>query len=140
MDPRHAAAWDRAMKLPLQITFRDMAPLPSLEAEIRRRVAKFDQWTSGVMSCHVVVEAEGIRHRQGHAYQFKLDLRLPGEEIMAGTHQRSEDPHVALRDAFDAMDRQLEDHARRRRGQTKHHAQPAGENREPLGDDEASAP
>ena len=32
------------MKLPLQITFRDMLPLPSVEPEIRRRAGKLDQW------------------------------------------------------------------------------------------------
>jgi ribosomal subunit interface protein len=109
------------MKLPLQITFRDMVPLPSLEPEIRRRVAKLDHWTNEVMSCHVVVEAEGSRHRQGHEYRVKVSVRVPDDEIVAGAHQGSEDVYVALHGAFDAMDRQLEDHVRRRRGQTKEH-------------------
>ena len=49
------------MKLPLQIVFRDIVPLPSLEPEIRRLAAKLDQWTPDVMSCHVAVESAANR-------------------------------------------------------------------------------
>jgi ribosomal subunit interface protein len=109
------------MKLPLQITFRDMLPLPSVEPEIRRRADKLDQWTLDVMSCHVVVDAEANRHRQGHAYRVQVSVRVPGEEIAAGAHHLDEDIHRAVGGAFDAADRQLEDYVRRRRGQVKLH-------------------
>jgi ribosomal subunit interface protein len=110
------------MKMPLQVTFRDMVPLPSLEPEIRRRVAKLDLWAPDVMSCHVVVEAEGNRHHQGHVYRVKVSVRVTDEEIVAGDHHRNENIELALHGAFDALDRQLEDHVQRRRGHTKRHA------------------
>jgi ribosomal subunit interface protein len=109
------------MKLPLQIVFRDLVPLPSLEPEIRRRAARLDQWTSDVMSCQVVVEAEGNRHHQGHLYEVKIIVRVPEQEIVVGDHHRNHDVMVALHGAFDAMDRQLEDHAWRLRGDVKKH-------------------
>jgi ribosomal subunit interface protein len=115
------------MKLPLQITFRDMVPLPSVEPEIRRRADKFDQWTPDVMSCHVVVEADGNRHRTGHCYRVRITLRVPDDEIAAGQHHLDEDIHRALHGAFDAADRQLEDYVRRRRGQVKLHRSVAEE-------------
>jgi ribosomal subunit interface protein len=110
------------MKLPLQITFRDLVPLPSVEPEIRRRAAKLDQWTPDVMSCQVVVEAEGNCHRTGHVYRVRIAVRVPDEEIVVGQHPLDEDIHRAIRGAFDAADRQLEDYVRRRRGQVKQHA------------------
>ena len=109
------------MKLPLQIVFRDLVPLPSLEPEIRRRAARLDQWTSDVMSCQVVVEAEGSHHHQGHLYKVMIIVRVPEQEIVVGAHHRNQDVMLALHGAFDAMDRQLEDHAWRRRGDVKHH-------------------
>ena len=109
------------MKLPLQITFRDMVPLPSVEPEIRRRADKLDQWTSDLISCHVVVEAEGNRHRTGHQYRVRITLRVPDGEVCVGQHHLDEDIHRAVRGAFDAADRQLEDYVRRRRGQVKLH-------------------
>jgi ribosome-associated translation inhibitor RaiA len=110
------------MKLPLQVTFRDLVPLPSLEGDIRRRAAKLEEFAPDLSSCHVVVEATGNRHHQGHRYLVKIDVRLPGEELFAGQHHGSEDIELAVRGAFDAMARRLEDHVRQRRGQVKQHA------------------
>lgn len=109
------------MKLPLQVTFRDMAPLPSLEGEIRQRAAKLEQFIPDLLSCHVVVEASANRHHQGHVYAVKIDVRVPGDEIFAGERQAHEQIEIAVREAFDAMTRRLEDYVRRRRGQVKHH-------------------
>jgi ribosome-associated translation inhibitor RaiA len=115
------------MKLPLQLTFRDLVPLPSLEEDIRRRAAKLEQFFPGLTSCHVAVEATGNQHRQGHRYAVRIDVRVPGEEIFTGEHHAHEDIAIAVRGAFDAMGRRLEDCARKRRGQVKQHVpQPSG--------------
>lgn len=109
------------MKLPLQVVFRDLVPLPSLEGRIRDKVAKLEQFLADPVSCQVAVEVAGNRHHQGHRYVVRIDLRVPGEQIVVGEHQGNEDIEVALRDAFDAMTRRLQDHVRRRRGQVKQH-------------------
>ena len=123
------------MQLPLQLTFRDMVPLPSLEPEIRRRAAQLDRFAGEVMSCHVVVESEGNRHRTGHEYRVKATVRVPDDVIVAGEHQGGPDVFVALHGTFDALDRQLEDYVRRRRGQTKQHAVVVHGRIESLSDD-----
>ena len=110
------------MMLPLQVTFRDLVPLPSLEPEIRRRVRKLEQFEPDLTSCHVIVEATANQHRQGHIYTVKIDLRAPGLELFAGEHHAHEEIELAVRGAFDAITRRLEDHVRRRRGQVKQHA------------------
>jgi len=46
--------------------------------------------------------------------------KVPGSEI-AVTREHDEDVQVALRDAFDAARRQLEDYAREKRGDVKRH-------------------
>ena len=55
--------------------------------------------------------------------------RLQGNELVVDrdpTQDHShEDPYVALRDAFDAMERRLESFTHRRRGEVKSHALPA---------------
>ncbi len=110
------------MKLPLQVSFRDMVPLASLDGEIRRRVAKLERFVPELVSCHVVVQASANRHRQGHVYAVKVDVRVPGDEVFTGEHQADEEVAVAVHGAFDAMTRCLQDYARRRRGQVKSHA------------------
>jgi ribosome-associated translation inhibitor RaiA len=111
-----------SMKIPLQIQFRDLMPLPSLEGEIRARVAKLEQFVPELTSCRVTVEAEGNRHHQGHRYVVRVDASVPGEEFVTGEHHGQEDIALAMHGAFDAMARRLEDYVRRRRGQVKQHA------------------
>lgn len=78
-----------------------------------------------IVSCHVVVEAPH-RHHQGGLYAVRVELGVPGEHIVAGRspaeHAAHADAHVAVRDAFRAVRRQLEDHIRRARGDVKSHA------------------
>lgn len=118
------------MQLPLQITFRHMEPSPALEARIRQRAEELDRFHPGIVSCRVVVEAPHRHHEQGKLFAVLIDVTVPGREIVVG-HEASgrrnhahEDAHVAVRDAFDAARRQLEDHARSRRGEVKQHAVP----------------
>lgn len=116
------------MRLPLQITFRHMDPSPALEARIRQRAEELDQFFDRITSCRVVVECANHRHQQGNVFEVHIDLIIPGREIVvghdSGASHAHEDPHVAVRDAFDSARRLLEDHARRRRGEAKLHAVP----------------
>lgn len=117
------------MKIPLQITFHNMDPSPAIESRIIERAAKLDHFHDRIMSCRVVVEAPHHHRHKGNLYQIRIDLKVPGKEIFAkgkpDTHDANEDIYVAIRDAFDAARRQLEDYARHRRGDVKHHEIPA---------------
>jgi len=108
------------MEIPMQITFHGLAHSPALEAVIRERAAKLDRFHPQVMSCRAVVE-EAARHKsQGKEFVVRLDIKVAGGEV-AVNRDRSEDAFVAVRDAFDAARRQLEDLARRQRGAVKSH-------------------
>jgi len=72
----------------------------------------------------VVVEIPHKHKQQGNLFDIRLDIRVPGEDIVLN-REMSEDVYVALRDVFDAARRRLEDHARRMRGDVKTHAPPA---------------
>lgn len=111
------------MILPLQITFRHMPPSPALEARIRTLAAKLDRFSAHIMRCHVIVEPPAHHKHQGSLYDFRIDITLPdGEIAIAHAHPADhahEDPYVALRDAFLAARRKLEDYERKRRGDVK---------------------
>lgn len=117
------------MKLTPIITFRNMEPSAALEATIREKVAKLDEFSHEIMSCRVMVEAEHRHHHQGNLYHVRVDLTVPGKEIIANRSPKerksNEDIYVAVRDAFDATRRQLEDYARTRRREVKAHETPA---------------
>lgn len=116
------------MQLPLQVTFRHMEHSDALEAKIRERAARLGKIYDRVMRCRVVVEQYSHRHRQGNLFRVRVDLAVPGGEIVASRahsdRHEYEDAYVASRDAFDAVERALEDFARRQRGEVKVHVAP----------------
>jgi cold shock CspA family protein len=116
------------MPVPLQITFKDMDPSPAIEARIREKAAHLEQFGRDLLRCHATVAALRGRGQQGKRWRVRVELFMPrGEVVVAregpkdGAH---EDVYVAMRDAFDAAVRQLEDRVRVLRGQTKHHEAP----------------
>jgi ribosomal subunit interface protein len=119
------------MRVPLQITFRHMDPSPALEARIRRKAAELDQFFDRITACRVVVECRHKHHQQGNLFDIHVDLSVPRSQLVAGRNHRvshaHEDVYVAVRDAFDAARRQLEDRIRALRDSAKR----AGAEREP---------
>jgi ribosomal subunit interface protein len=116
------------MRFPLQVAFRNMEPSAAIKATIRARAGKLEHFYDQIMSCRVVVEQHHRHQHQGNLFHVRVDLRVPDAELVAGRdpgeHHAHEDVYVTIRDAFDAMRRQLEDYARRQRGQVKVHETP----------------
>jgi ribosomal subunit interface protein len=108
------------MNIPLQITFRDMPPSPAVEDRIREKADKLGRFHDRIMGCRVVIEMVQRHKHQGKLHSVCIDLTVPGAELVAN-HAQHEDIYVAVRDAFQAITRQLEDHARRLRGDVKTH-------------------
>lgn len=112
------------MQIPLQITFQDLPHSDALEAAIRERAAKLDEFHPRLMSCRVVIGEKRRHKHQGRLFNVRIDLHVPGHEF-AVTRDNDEDVFVAVRDAFDAAKRMLEDVARLQRQDVKQHAPPA---------------
>ncbi|HUX90780.1 MAG TPA: ribosome-associated translation inhibitor RaiA [Gallionellaceae bacterium] len=108
------------MQIPMQITIRDVEHSEALEANIREKAQKLDEFFKHIMSCRVVVEMPHKHHNQGKQFNVRIDIGVPGNEIVVN-RDHSEDVYVALRDAFNAAKRQLEDYARKVRGDVKNH-------------------
>jgi len=108
------------MQIPLQITIRDMEHSDALETHIRDKANKLDDFFDRIMSCRVVVEMPHKHHHQGKHFNVRIDIGVPGSEIVVN-RDHAEDVYVALRDAFDSAKRQLEDYARKIRGDVKTH-------------------
>jgi ribosome-associated translation inhibitor RaiA len=108
------------MDLPVQITLRNLAHSPALEEMVRERAAWLARFHPHIVSCRIVVEQAGRHAQKGRPFVVRIDLKVPGGEI-AVDHQQSPDIVVAVREAFAAARRRLEDVARVRRGDVKTH-------------------
>lgn len=112
----------------LQISYRDVPATDAIEAKVRERAARLERYHDHIMGCRVMIESPHRRHHQGNLYHVRIDLTVPGGELVITRepteHHAHEDLYVAIRDAFDAAQRRLEDHARRQRGAVKTHEPP----------------
>lgn len=109
------------MQIPLKITMRNFPRSEALDERIRQKAAKLDEFHPNVTGCDVTVEEQRRHHRQGHWFNVRVVVHVPGQEIVVN-RDHDEDPQVALRDAFAAVLRRLEDVARIHRGDVKVHA------------------
>ena len=108
------------MQVPLQITTRGLEHSDALETHIREKAKKLDAFFDHITSCRVVVELPHKHHQQGNQYKVRIDIGVPGSEI-AINRDHAEDVYVALRDAFNAAGRRVEDYVRKLRGDVKMH-------------------
>lgn len=116
------------MTFPIDIRFHDLERSEAVEAAIAERATALGTFDPSIMRCRVVVERIKGRGHQGHLYAVRIDLHAPGEEIVIdrdpGKNHAHEDVYVAIRDAFDAARRRVEDAARRRGREVKEHEVP----------------
>jgi ribosome-associated translation inhibitor RaiA len=105
------------MNTPLQITYRDMDSSPSTDYVIREQFAKLERHYPNLVSCRVVVSAPTNKHVKGGHFQVAVDVGVPGKEFVAdrdsGLQASHEDCHSAVRDAFRAVLREVDDHSSR---------------------------
>jgi ribosomal subunit interface protein len=115
------------MQSPVQVTFRDIQSSAAVSAHVEKRAAKLDTFFDRITHCHVVVEAPIRNHKHGPRYHVRIDLRVPGKELVVTKtpQERKEELHAAVDDAFGDAERLLEDYARQLRHDTKTHLRPS---------------
>jgi cold shock CspA family protein len=111
------------MKVPLQVTFRHADRSEGVEARIRERAEKLDRISDQIMAGRVVVDLPQQRHRKGKIFHVRIDLSVPGRELVVNRdpllNHAHEDVYVAVEDAFDAMERILKEFSREIQGGVK---------------------
>jgi ribosomal subunit interface protein len=124
----------RLMATPVRIVFRDIPPSQALREVVEEKLEKLAQ-SHRIIGGEVAIETPHRTHHQGIHYRVRIDLQVPGAELVygrdAGNDGGHEDAYVAVRDAFDTMKRQLQKHEQRRRGDVKSHRDPQADKMDP---------
>ncbi|MCC6390257.1 MAG: HPF/RaiA family ribosome-associated protein [Bryobacterales bacterium] len=130
------------MILPVQVTFRNIKEVDTLEALVRNQAAALERYYPDIISCRVMVEVPS-HEPSGLFYHVRIDVTVSDEEIVVrrepSIYSALQDvqetrvrkkadlrhPHRAamrtIREAFKEMRRRIQDYARKRRLQTKRH-------------------
>ena len=115
------------MQVPLQIRFHNMASSEAIEARVRERAARLERFFDAIISCRVTIEAP---HKQPHrsTVGITIDIGVAGKEIVVKReerhHEARDDAYLVIGLAFDAAERQLEQHAQVIRHEVKSHDGP----------------
>ena len=130
------------------ITFRGLPHSDAIEAYVRERVTWLEQFHPRLQRCHVVIEVPHRHRHEGRHVHVAIEMHVPGADPIVVAHEASrhgglkdvegeelpkdaglDEAHrharVAVREAFDAARRRLEDVAREHRGAVKAHEVPA---------------
>jgi ribosome-associated translation inhibitor RaiA len=102
------------MHIPLQISLRGVAPSDALISGIRDKAQKLEHFYDRITGCRVALALDARHQHQGRQFSVHVGVKVPGGTIEV-TREHDKNLHVALRDAFDAARRQLEDYAREKR-------------------------
>jgi ribosomal subunit interface protein len=105
------------MQVPLEISTRLIQLSPALEADLRKRAARLERYYDRITSCRIAVERPSNHHNEGGPYRVRVDITVPGSELVA--NKEADDLNAAIRDAFQAAERQVDEYSQRRRGDVK---------------------
>jgi cold shock CspA family protein len=113
------------MNFPLQIAFHNLEGNDAIEARVRELAEGLESLHDRIQSGRVVIDLPHRHHREGNPYNVRIDLKVPGAEIVVKRDPTQSGEYLdldsALLEAFDDARRQLEDHARKARGHVKTH-------------------
>ncbi len=114
------------MEIPLQITTRNIELSEPTRDDLKRRADKLDTFFNRIMRCRIAVEVPHRYKKQAMnvvEYNIRIDMTVPGREIVI-KNKPNKDLDIAIRDAFEAAQRKLEDYVRKMRGDVKRRETP----------------
>lgn len=114
------------MQIPAKITFHNLDASAALEARVLEKIAKLDRRIQGLVSCNVMVEAAHHHQQKGRLYSVRIDVTLPGGQLVVSHHpgknpKKHDKVFAAMNNAFLAIERQLARFKAQSRQEVKQH-------------------
>ncbi|MFN3075593.1 MAG: HPF/RaiA family ribosome-associated protein [Alphaproteobacteria bacterium] len=116
------------MEIPLQISFHGLDHSDAVEERVRKKIKRLETLFDKIVSCRVVITVHhrntDSAHHKGEPFHIRVTLIVPGDELVVNRDPKEihehEDIGKALRDAFDTVERQLQEYvARHRRSEVR---------------------
>ncbi|MCI4679164.1 cold shock domain-containing protein [Rhodoblastus acidophilus] len=117
------------MQTPPEVAFHHFEPSDAVRAEVARQLERLEKFSDRITSCHFAV-TKNARRQHGDLFHVALRVAMPGRKDIVVDKSHGDAPEhehalVAVRDAFDAAIRQIEDAMRDLRDKVKLHEAPA---------------
>jgi len=112
-----------------ELSFRNLERSEFIEKNVIERCKRLELLSDEITHFHVVLSAPHQHQRKGNHFEVHVCLKVPGTELAVahntGGSDAHEDFYVALRDAFNAIERKLTRWKEKRRRDVKAHSRPS---------------
>lgn len=105
------------MKSNAEVVYRDLDASPALNATISKRIDKLHRYSNDILHSRVVLDSPHKHKHKGKLYRASIEVDIKGAPLAVSNDDQS--VHIAVRDAFETMERQLKK-ASEKLKQTKH--------------------
>lgn len=94
-----------------QVLFRNIDHSDAVQEAVLKRVEKLERFNDQIHSMRVILESPHNNHHKGKVYHVGVEALIPNHDIVVSHDQHDkhehEDIYVAIRDAFNAVERRL---------------------------------
>lgn len=94
-----------------QIVFHNIDQSDAIAEAVNKRISKLERYCDEVISGRVVLDCPHNNHHKGKVYSVGLEIHTSSKEVRVNQDQHDnhahEDLYVAIRDAFNAAERQI---------------------------------
>lgn len=94
-----------------QILFHNIDQSDAIIDNVNKRISKLKRYTNDIIGGRVVLDSPHNNQTKGKVYSVAVELHTPNKEVVVKQDQHDkhshEDLYVAIRDAFNAAERQL---------------------------------
>ncbi|MDP1932754.1 MAG: HPF/RaiA family ribosome-associated protein [Gammaproteobacteria bacterium] len=105
-----------------QVVFHNIDQSAALTENVNKRIQKLQRYSNDIIGGRVVLDSPHNNHHKGKVFSVTLEIHISGKEVIVkqGQHDKPahEDIYVAVRDAFNAAERQLKANGKKPRKST----------------------
>jgi cold shock CspA family protein len=116
------------MNTPLQVAFHNLPRSRTIESAVQDAVERLEGLSDRLVRCSVVIDRPHRHRKQGSGLQVTIDLKVPGSELVVRREPadglESSDLLALIHDAFEDLQRRLEEFVHRRHRFVKAHDEP----------------
>jgi ribosomal subunit interface protein len=107
-----------------QVTYHNIDQTEAINDAVNKRIAKLERYCDQIITGRVVLDSPHNNHHKGKVYSVGLEIHTPAKEVRVNQDQHDnhahEDLYIAIRDAFNAAERQLKDIDKKHRAVPHH--------------------
>ena len=107
-----------------QVVFRNIDQTNAIADAVQKRNQKLERYCDEIIAGRVVLDSPHNNHHKGKVYSVGLEIHTPSKEVRVNQEQHDnhahEDLYIAIRDAFNAAERQLKSIDKKRRMTPSH--------------------